>query len=176
MKVGTLAPKGTSKGIVIQDGTIIGYGDEFWYMFYGTPSKNKCTGIVKSLNSGEILIITDGGHWRHPENCFSTEQKATRTTIKNDKEVCVGDTVWLWRWSGTTVSIVRKQVCAIKPGQGFNGMGLGNATIQCTYLDHFWPRKEAWSDLYASKEDAIKDKPEWAKRMDVALFRAGQAA
>lgn len=199
MKVGQIVAK---KGIVIADGTILGIGDTFFVEFAGksvarivesiSRSVEVCALTGKYLKTGTVWIHTsfvndDGafidGQWINvstifrPSECFSTERAPLSITIANGKRVGVDDFVWIWRRSGTTASIVQKKVVAIRKEFGvtpFRQTQTKKISVQCTYLDNHWPVKEDPSCLYATKEDALAAKPEWAKALNVALFRAGQ--
>ena len=109
------------------------------------------------------------------EKIFGQKNNAYKVTLKDGSKVGLNDVVWLWRWSGTTCSLVKKKICAVKMPDVKNSFGgkSSNISVQCTYEDINWPRKEKVDSLYSSESAAKKDRPDLAKRLDVALFRAG---
>lgn len=158
---------GEITGVILADGKLLKKGGTFFYSYtHGESHESICDAIAEVDGEGIIVKAPNSysgdSYWA--TRCYGTKQAAERVEVALGKRVGNGDIVWLWRWSGSTVSLVRKQVCAIK-----------NGNIQCTYMDNYWPRKEDPKTLYTSKEDALKDKSDWANRMDVALYRAGAA-
>ena len=159
-------------GIYINDNQLAKVGEKVCYRCHNSFLPRVITGIIRhqkrdivngTIFPDEYVVVLDDDSTVDPSDLFAIP---SGVKINGGKNVNKGDIVWMWRCGAAPALVCKRAVSFAVEGR--------TNYVKCTYTDHLWVRKERATNLYATEAEAIKARPELAKKLEHALIRAGR--